>query len=293
MASAETTTLEVSRFDMDSVKDGDVILLLGARGTGKTTLALDCLYFLRKYPLGVVMAGNLDTSDTYKQRVPDMLIFDKYESSKVEAMIKSQSQRLKRIQKTHTYLTPHERKALLKPVFLLLDDLMHEQEKINRCTAFKNLMLNGRHFKITVIICAQYVMNISKGMRGQIDYVFTTFQQDPAQRRQILDNFNVGFPNAQAFHATMIQCTDDYRCMVMSLHCRARSLIQRVFYHKANPARHNFRIGTDALWELNDRHYNPCYDDDDQAVSNGGDNDQKGNYVVRRIADHTYPLTNF
>ena len=192
--------IDISSFRMRSIKPGSVIVLLGKRGSGKTKMSLEILYHLRRYPIGMIMAGTPDTVEEYKRHVPDTLIYKEYEPSKVNDIIKKQEQLLEDICNEHPERDVEENKEELCPVFLILDDLMHDQGLINRDKAFKQLMLAGRHYKITLVICAQYVMNLAKCVRGQVDYVFTMYQSDPNQRRLIWENYNVGFPNVDVFH---------------------------------------------------------------------------------------------
>lgn len=270
----DTNIINIQEFDMQ-FKPGSVIVLLGARGTGKTTLAMSCLYHMRHYPLGLIMAGTFDTIEEYSEVLPHTLIYEKYMPSKVAGMIAIQTKKLRSIVAANPGRSIERNKAALPPVFLVLDDLMHDYQRINKDKAFAELMYAGRHHKITLVICAQYVMHIAKAVRGQIDFVFTTYQQDPAQRKLIMEQFNVGFPSLNSFHILMQKCTEDYRTMVMAMHTNERDISRRVFYYKA-PLNRKFRMGSKALWDIHRRRFNPRY------YSEPADNSKK-RFVVRRV----------
>lgn len=261
-----TKYVDIQRFDMSRIKPGSVVLVLGDRGTGKTIITKEILYNLRDYPMGVVMAGSLDTVDEYKQHVPNTLIYDEYVPELVTKLQDEQEKRLHQVGK-----------ARLPPVFLLLDDLMFDKNKINNDTFFKKAIFNGRHFNITIIIVAQYVKHISAELRPQADYIFTTYQKNSEQRRKIRMEFDVGFPNDNVFHATMLACTKDWSCMVLDKHSMARDGIHQSVFHCKAQLHRKFRVGSANLWAIHDKRYNPKYYDRNSRV------DPTPRFVIRKV----------
>jgi hypothetical protein len=241
-----TRFLDIHRFDLRTVAPGSVLLVLGDRGTGKTSMSLEILHSLRKFPMGIVMAGSLDTVDEYKKHVPQTLIYDEYAPDALATLLHAQDQRLRQYGR-----------AKLKPVFLVLDDLMYDKTKINNDPRFKKVILNGRHYNITVIICAQYVKHVSAELRPNIDYIFTTYQKNQEQRRKIRTEFDVGFTSDKLFHDTMLRCTLNWGCMVMDKRSIGRAgLHESVFYLKAQINR-QFTVGPAKLWQVHKNKFNP------------------------------------
>ncbi len=243
-----TRFLDIHRFDLKKIAAGSVILVLGDRGTGKTSMSIEILHALRKYPMGIVMAGSLDTVDEYKKHVPQTLIYDEYAPDALAKLLDAQDKRLRQYGRDN-----------LKPVFLILDDLMYDKTKINNDPRFKKVILNGRHYNITVIICAQYVKHVSAELRPNVDYIFTTYQKNQEQRKKIRTEFDVGFTSDKLFHDTMLRCTIDWGCMVLDKRSLGRGgLHESVFYLKAvfNRA---FEIGPPILWRIHKNKFNPHY----------------------------------
>lgn len=229
--------LNVDLFDMDRIKPGSTILVLGDRGTGKTTIAREILYHVRKYPMGIVMAGSLDTVEEYRRHVPESLIYDEYVSDVIR--------RIMDVQDAGRAAYGFKN---MKPLFLVLDDLMFDKRVINNDPLFRKAMLNGRHYKITIIICAQYVKHVSAELRPNVDFVFTTFQKNPDQRNKILAEFDVGFPSKIVFRDTMFKCTENWGCMVLDKRSSGRQgLGDSVFHARANIGR-KFKVGPRSLW---------------------------------------------
>lgn len=269
-----TKVLDIREFNMRFLP-GSVILLLGARGTGKSTLARACLFFMTKYEMGIIMAGTPDTIEEYAQHHVHTLIYEKYQPQPIIKMIRLQKRKLYEICEKYPHETVERNCLRLPPMFLVLDDVMHDHNMINKSLAFNELMFYGRHYRITLIVAAQYVMQVAKRMRGQIDYVFTTYQQDPFQRENIMKQYNVGFPDTRTFHKIMEKCTENYQAMVMAMHSTKRHLEERVFYYKAIRGR-RFRVGPRSLWKAHRRRFNKRYHLDDN-------DEKKPHYVVRTV----------
>ena len=73
-------SLELKKFDMKSItfkpteSTGPVIMLIGKRGTGKTFLVKDLLYYHQDVPIGVVISGTEEGNGFYGKIVPKLFI---------------------------------------------------------------------------------------------------------------------------------------------------------------------------------------------------------------------------
>lgn len=254
--------LLIKPFQMEKLFGGCCILVLGARGTGKTTIAKDILYSLRKYKYGVCMVGSFDTESEWAKHIPQLLIYSKYCPHTVRKLMLEQA-KLLRIVKD---------RDLLRPCFIILDDLMYDK-RIFRCPYFRQLCLNGRHYNITCIVLAQYLHQCSAELRPQIDFVFMTVQKNKQQQKKILEAFDVGFPTLSSFRKTMLICTENFGTMVLDRRSRGVDLSDSVYYHNPPLAR-LFKIGSRALWQMSNARFNPDYhmqfflaDDDEKDKS--------------------------
>ena len=60
----------IKRFDMSKLKDHKTVVVIGRRGTGKTTLITDILHAKRNLPAGIVVSGTEIGNNYYSQFVP-------------------------------------------------------------------------------------------------------------------------------------------------------------------------------------------------------------------------------
>lgn len=266
----------ISRFDMKRIVPGSVVLVLGARGTGKTTIILELLYHMRDYQMGNIMVDTLDTAATYATHLPDSLIFSQYDPKVVKQLIIQQEKQIQQCKREK--VNPC---VVRSPKFLILDDLGFSKA-INKDEILKRIYSNGRHFKLTTVIAAQYCMQVPKECRLMFDYIFVTYEKTKRFRQQIYDQFDVGFPDESTLHAIMTSCTKDYSVMVLDK--RSTGLLgleDSVFHFKAKPNR-KFKVGSPLLWKFHEKYYNRMYSNfkiDDAVVGT----DTKRPIRIRRI----------
>lgn len=243
----------IHRFDMARIVPGSVVLVLGARGTGKTTIIKELLYHMSNYHLGVIMVDTLDTAAEYATHLPDTYIYNQYDPEIVEALIMQQEKQIQRCKQRG--IKPA---VVGSPKFLILDDLGFSKD-INKDPVLRRIYSNGRHFKLTTIIAAQYCMQVPKECRLMFDYVFTTYEKTKKFREQIYDQFDVGFPDENVLHKVMQKCTEDYSVMVLDKRSTGRAgLTDSVFHFKAKFGR-EFTVGPPELWDAHERNFNPMY----------------------------------
>ena len=66
-------TLQLKKFDMSSIADDKVIVLIGKRETGKSFLVRDLLYYHQNIPIGSVISGTEAANNFYGNIFPKLL----------------------------------------------------------------------------------------------------------------------------------------------------------------------------------------------------------------------------
>ena len=243
--------LELSKFDMKKISFkpneamGPVVVLIGRRDTGKSFLVKDLLYYHQDIPIGTVISGTEEGNGFYGKLVPKLFIHNEYNSAIIENILKRQKQVLKQIKKEiETY-----KKSNIDPrTFTILDDCLFDNTW-SRDKLMKLLFMNGRHWKIMLIITMQYPLGIPPILRTNIDYVFILREPYIANRRRIYENFAGMFPTFESFCQVMDQCTENYECLVINNNCKSNKLNDQVFWYKAE-AHNDFKLGSKEFWEL-------------------------------------------
>ena len=133
-----------------------VIVLIGRRDTGKSYLVRDLLYYHQDIPIGTVISGTEAGNGFYSEHVPKLFIHDEYNSAIIENILKRQKTVLKQIKKE----TEMYKKSNIDPrAFVILDDCLYDATW-TRDKVIRLLFMNGRHWKIMLVITMQYPLGI-------------------------------------------------------------------------------------------------------------------------------------
>jgi hypothetical protein len=244
-------TLELKKFDMKSIQfkpnenKGPVVVLIGKRDTGKSFLVRDLLYYQQDIPIGTVISGTEEGNGFYGKMVPRLFIHNEYNSAIIENILKRQRTVLKQVKKE---METYKRTTIDPRAFVILDDCLYDNTW-SRDKLMRLLFMNGRHWKVMLVITMQYPLGIPPTLRTNIDYVFILRENYIANRKRIYENYAGMFPTFEAFCQVMDQCTENYECLVINNNSKSNKLNDQVFYYKAD--NHNdFRLGSKEFWEL-------------------------------------------
>lgn len=243
--------LELRKFDMRSItfkadeSKGPVIVLIGRRDTGKSYLVRDLLYYHQDIPIGTVISGTEEGNGFYGKLVPKLFIHNEYNTAIIENILKRQKQVLKQINKEMQQFN----KSTIDPrTFVILDDCLYDsswsRDKLMRC-----LFMNGRHWKVMLVITMQFALGVPPALRTNIDYVFILRDPYLSNRKRIYENYAGMFPTFEAFCQIMDQCTENYECLVINNNTKSNKLQDQIFWYKAD-GHGDFRLGSREFWEL-------------------------------------------
>ena len=244
-------TLELKKFDMKNISfkpnenKGPVVVLIGRRDTGKSFLVRDLLYYHQEIPIGTVISGTEEGNGFYGKLVPKLFIHNEYNTAIIENILKRQRTVLKQIKKE---IETYKRSTIDPRAFVILDDCLYDATW-TRDKMMRLIFMNGRHWKIMLVITMQYPLGVPPTLRTNIDYVFILREPYIANRKRIYENYAGMFPTFESFCQVMDQCTENYECLVINNNSKSNRLHDQVFWYKAD--NHNdFRLGSKEFWDL-------------------------------------------
>ena len=245
-----STELELSKFNMKKIRfginesQGPVIVLIGRRDTGKSFLVRDLLFHHQDIPIGTVISGTEAGNGFYSTHVPKLFIHDEYNTSIIENIVKRQRAVLRQIKKEKE---AYNRSTIDPRAFVILDDCLYDATW-TRDKMMRLLFMNGRHWKIMLVITMQYPLGIPPNLRTNIDYVFILREPYIKNRKIIHENYAGMFPTFESFAQIMDQCTENFECLVINNNSKSNRLTDQIFWYKAEP--HGaFKLGAKQFWE--------------------------------------------
>ncbi|BCU03004.1 hypothetical protein [Pandoravirus japonicus] len=234
--------LDLRKFDRASHKHSRVNLIVGKRGTGKSILLKDLLCSRgNAWDVVVGMSPTPESRDMLREMFPASCIHDGYDSSIVERIVATA--------RALCHVGIHPR------VLLVLDDCMFDA-RVLKSTIMRDLHMNARHLGIEVYNIVQYVMDVPKALRSQIDYVFALREPQRAYRENLYKNFFGIFPTYDEFSAAFDACTEEnYACMVVDSTAKTNAVEDSVFWYRGSPNPPTMLLGSCDQWRLHHMFY--------------------------------------
>jgi hypothetical protein len=243
--------LELKKFNMKMItfnpneNKGPVVVLIGRRDTGKSFLVRDLLFYHQDIPVGTVISGTEAGNGFFSKHIPKLFIHDEYNSAIIENILKRQKMVLRQMKKEKD---AYGRSNIDPRTFVILDDCLYDASW-SRDKVMRLLFMNGRHWKVMLVITMQYPLGVPPNLRTNIDYVFILRENYINNRKRIYDNYAGMFPTFESFCQVMNQCTENYECLVINNNAKSNKLDDQIFWYKAQ-SHGDFRLGAKEFWEM-------------------------------------------
>lgn len=254
--------VNLKKFDMKRIPQDAVVVFLGKRRTGKSTLVRDLLYNHRDVPVGKVICPTEESNGTYGKIFPKIFIDREYTVSALDKFVKLQQHKMRKIQQEKQQHGDNHKSRIDPRAFLLLDDCMYD-ETWTHDKNIRYLFMNGRWAKVFFLITMQYPFGIPPGLRTNVDFVFILRENVLSNRKRIYENYASAFPSFEFFCQVMDQCTQNYECLVIDNTSLSNKFEDCIYYYKANPGLPDFKIGSPEIWAYADKYRDPEEDNID------------------------------
>ena len=144
-------------------------------------------------------------------------------------------------------------------------------------TVIRLLLMNGRHFGITLFLCLQYALDTPPAIRANIDYIILL--KDNLFREKLYRSFFVGLvPSLAMFNTLMDATTDDFKALVLDNSSHSTKLSDLVYWFRAKD-RPKFKIGSKEYNEFSRRRLKK---DEDGDGSKEGSSKRRGSVKLLR-----------
>jgi len=219
----------------------------------------DIIYHMRWVPSAVVFSPTEVANGDWGGHFPSSFIYPGYEPEACRRLIVHQRKEARRAKKDPSYK--------IKPTMVVLEDCMFDKRKFVTDPSARGLMMNGRQWGILLLMSVQYVMDITRDMRTQFDYIFIFKDNDIGNRERLWKNWGGVVPTLEAFSSIMQQCTRDHGCLVIDQTSLSDRIEDCLFWYRAEERDRTFKVGNRTYWLYhfaNTRHQGGDVDSDDE-----------------------------
>jgi hypothetical protein len=237
--------LELRKFDMSRIADDKVVVMIGARGTGKSFLMRDLLYHHQDIPIGCVISPTEIANHWFSSFVPPSFVYEEYTPEILARFV--QRQKMATAQCSKEARSSKNGTSSLDPrAFLVLDDCLYNKNWVKDKNV-RFIFQNGRHVKCLFLFSMQFPLGVTPELRTNIDYVFVLRDNIMSNRKRIYESYAGIFPTFDVFCQVLTQTTNNYECLVIDNTSKSNKLEDCIFWYKAQP-HPDFRMGAPAFW---------------------------------------------
>lgn len=241
--------LNIKYWDPSKMRPGAVLLIIGRRGSGKSTLMEDLLSYRRlDLKRGVCVSATERSNEFWGKHIPKCMIHHEYSDSITRDLFRMQ----KKI-KAQT--------GRIEPAFAIFDDLLFDKSFV-KSKYTRQIFMNGRHHGLFTIVSAQYIMDVPPGLRANIDYVLCLQDNIRTNRERVYNYFAGMFEDFGSFDECMKACTENNEAMVLDQTSLSYKISDCVYFYKATPGLY-YKIGDAQYWAF-DQKQRPSKDSDDE-----------------------------
>lgn len=244
--------ISLRKFDFASMpKDGRIILVIGRRGSGKSTMLEDLMFNMQsRYDYALGMSPTNSSIEMMEKHMPEAMVFK-------EGFSKEQ------FQKMLALAALIARKKRLRRGLLTLDDCNADKEAF-KSKSMRDCFMNGRHYGINILWAMHYCMDILPDLRTQVDYVFVLKENIRKNKERLFNNFFGMFSKLDDFIKVMDDCTENNECLVLDNTSLNKDPSQCLFWYKAKRFPPPFRLGKEVFYRLSD--YYRAEDNEDEDL---------------------------
>ena len=228
------------------------VMMVGARGSGKTVMMLYFLQILSKVlDVAIAFIPTVDTQHEFEKHIQKCFVYPDYSEEQLTKIVNAQRNLSKRKPKR----LPDGKLEMPKPrkIGIILDDCMYDK-KSGKGDTLRYLFMNGRHDDFFFMNAVQYVMDMSKALRSQIDLVVAFPATEECQITSLRENLLGCFKTDAQLSRMFKEGLHENEALVFDRR-RANKKQTHLFYCKAKFPLPRFRVGCDLFWLWYYKHF--------------------------------------
>lgn len=228
--------LKIREFKLENIAKNASIVMIAKRGSGKSWCVRAILQHFRDIPVGTIIAPTDRMTNFYGTFYPESFIYYDFNTEILAKVFARQEKIIEKNKELFKYKKKIDTRAIL-----VMDDCLAQKSQWTKDDRIKELLMNGRHYKLMYILTMQFPLGISPELRSQFDYIFLLKEEVMTNLKRIYDHYAGIFPTFESFRQIFTQLTADYGCMVIANTDRGidkgnaeQGFLNKIFWFKAN-----------------------------------------------------------
>ena len=254
--------LPIGKFKFDLFPSDAAIVLIAKRGSGKSFIVREIMEHYKDIPVGAVICPSERDTPSYSSFFPETYIHFKYEPKILERIFKRQiiiSDKFKKHKDKGEKIDPR--------CILVMDDCMASKKVWANDQLVKEVLMNGRHKKITYILTMQYPLGVHPELRCNFDIIFILANDEIKSMKLLHENYAGIFESLDSFRAVLSKLTRDYGAMVLVKRGPNADFYDKVKWYRANSRENeennnDIQIGCKQFIKFHNKNYNPEWKND-------------------------------
>ena len=254
--------LQLLEFKMESLRynrDGDFlcprICIIGQSGSGKSFVTREILYQLKDIPCATIICPTDRLNKFYDTMVHSSYIYHKYRSTIVPKILNRQNMILDK-NKERVKL---DKKEIDPRITFVMDDCMAESHLWLKDENIREIMCQGRHYKITYILTLQYSLGIPPDIRNNFNFVFLMGEDSCINREKLFKHWCSIVPSFKIFEQIFMTVTQNYGCLVINNTIKDSDITKRIFWFRARKL-DEFKVGSNKYKNFHDYNFDNEHD---------------------------------
>lgn len=245
-----SATVDIKEADLHNIEACASIALLGKRRTGKTTWAKYILQFISKdIDRFVALCGNKDNACEWKRLIQPLFVMPK----SIPFLKKLRDYQDERVSQYSTNQLPIPKKYR---ICIILDDCGSDRTFMHS-PIIKDILSNGRHYGMTVLILCQYLNQMHAENRDQLDYLCMLYTSNQRNIKKIHEEY-VNICDLRTFKYVLNACTDK-KGMCWIDNTKNPSVIEQCVFFKKMIWPYEFhKVGAPSIRKYGHSHYLDC-----------------------------------
>lgn len=244
---------QLFEFKLENMVKNPAIVMIAKRGSGKSFVTREILYHYRHIiPGGVVISPTDRMNPLYKFFFPDLYIHYEINEGLLKRILARQSMMIEKQKEKKKCGLKVEPKGIL-----VMDDCLARKKSWAKEESIMEILMNGRHYKLTYILTMQTPLGITPDLRLNFDYIFLLREDSAINKKKLWINYASMFPSLISFTKVFSKCTSDFRTMVIDNRTPKDQINEKVFWFKASERK--FSFGSKKFIELHKKYYDPDF----------------------------------